>query len=181
MPHTSRADLSHAFCSYCGYPPMGPWRVRAHRVCMRCEMGVVLKAPPGAAPRYNDPFVIVDRQLAVQAVSRRAEVALAVKEPAGLHAPLEEFLICENGDHDRGELAALVELVFAGTEPSDRLELRTVVNPKVRLQVRVTSCGPPAGALLILTPLTVRATASRRRRPASNGNLVGVGAPDTAA
>ncbi len=180
MPHPSRADLSHAFCSYCGYPPMGPWRVRAHRVCMRCEMGVVLKAPAGAEPRYNDPFVIVDRHLAVQAVSRRAEVALSVKEPAGLDAPLEEFLICDNGDHDRGELAALVELVFAGGEPSNRLELRTVSNPDVRLQGRLTSCGPPRGALLILTPLAVHASASRRRRPATNGNLIGAGAPNGA-
>ena len=96
MPHTSRADLSHAFCSYCGYPPMGPWRVRAHRVCMRCQVGVVLKAPVGAEPHHDDPFVIVNRQLAVQAVSRHAEMALSVEEPAGLDAPLEEFLICTN-------------------------------------------------------------------------------------
>jgi hypothetical protein len=92
MPHTSRVELGHAFCSYCGCPPMGPWRVRAHRVCMRCQMGVVLKAPAGTEPRYDDPFVIVDRKLAVQAVSRRAEAALSVEEPAGLDAPLEEFL-----------------------------------------------------------------------------------------
>lgn len=108
-------------------------------------------------------------------------VATTTSEPAVLHAPLEEFLICENGDHDRAELAALVELVFSGAEPSNRLELRTVANPEVRLQGRVTSCGPPADALLILTPLTVRATASRRRRPASNRNLVGVGARDSVA
>ncbi len=152
MPYASRADLSHAFCSYCGYPPMGPWRVRAHRVCMRCQMGVVLQAPDGAEPRHDDPFVIVDRQLAVQAVSRHAELALSIEEPAGLDAPLEEFLICNNGGHDRGELAALVELVFAGVEPSDRLELCAVAKPEIRLQGRVTSCGPPPGALLILTP-----------------------------
>ena len=181
MPHTSRADLSHAFCSYCGYPPMGPWRVRAHRVCMRCQMGVVLRAPAGAQPRYDDPFVIVDRQLAVQAVSRHAEVALSVEEPAGLDAALEEFLICDAGDHDRGELAALVELVFAGAEPSNRLELRTVANPEIRLQGRVTSCGPPPGALLILTPLAVPATASPNGRPATNGHLAGVGGPESGA
>jgi hypothetical protein len=35
--HVSRADLSQAFCSYYGYPPMGRWRRLAHRVCMRCE------------------------------------------------------------------------------------------------------------------------------------------------
>ncbi len=182
MPHTSRADLSHAFCSYCGYPPMGPWRVRAHRVCMRCQMGVVLKAPPGAAPRYDDPFVIVDRQLAVQAVSRHAEAALSVEEPVGLDAPLEEFLICNDGGHDRVELAALVELAFAGAEPSTRLELRTVANPEIRLQGRLTSCGPPPAALLILTPLAAHATASPHGRPATNArSLTAVGGSDSAA
>ncbi len=180
MRHTSRADLSHAFCSYCGYPPMGPWRLRAHRVCMRCQMGVVLKAPAGAEPHYDDPFVIVDRQLAVQAVSRHAELALSVEEPGGLHAPLEEFLLCTNGDQDRDELAALVELAFAGAEPSIRLELRTVANPEIRLQGRVTSCGPPLGALLILTPLAVHATASPSGRPRTNRNLAGVGGPNRA-
>ncbi len=181
MPHASRTDLSHAFCSYCGYPPMGPWRVRAHRVCMRCQMGVVLRAPAGKQPRYDDPFVIVDRQLAVQAVSRRAEAALSVQEPAGLDAPLEEFLICNNGEHDRDELAALVELVFAGAEPWNRLELRTVADPEIRVEARVTSCGPPPGALLVLTSLAVHATASPNGRPATNGNLVGVGDPNSGA
>jgi hypothetical protein len=179
MPHASRADLSHAFCSYCGYPPMGRWRVRAHRVCRRCQMGVVLRAPAGKQPRYDDPFVIVDRQLAVQAVSRRAEAALSVEETAGLDAPLEEFLICDNGEHDRGGLAALVELVFAGAEPSNRLELRMVADPETRVEARVTSCGPPPGALLVLTPLVVHATPSPNGRPATNGNLVGVGSPDS--
>ena len=180
MPHASRADLSHAFCSYCGYPPMGPWRVRAHRVCMRCQMGVVLQAPAGAGPRYDDPFVIVNRQLALQAVSRHAEMALSIEEPAGLDAPLEAFLICNNGGHDRGELAALVELAFAGAEPSNRLELRTVANPEIRLQGRVTSCGPPRGALLILTPLAVPAATSSNRQPDTNGHLTGVGRQDSA-
>ncbi len=147
---------------------------------MRCQMGVVLHAPAGAEPRYDDPFVIVDRQLAVQAVSRQAEVALSVEEPAGLDAPLEEFLICNNGDHDRGELAALVELVFAGAEPSNRLELRAVANPEIRLEGRVTSCGPPQAVLLILTPLAVHSSPSRRGRPGTSRHLTGVGGPDRA-
>ena len=170
MPYASRADLTHAFCSYCGYPPMGQWDAPAHRVCRRCQMGVVLQAPSGAEPRHDDPFVIVDRQLAVQAVSRHAEVTLSIEEPAGLDAPLEEFLVCKNGGHAGGELAALVELVFAGAEPSNRLELRTTANPEIRLQGRVTTCGPPPAALLVLTPLAAPATAARNGRPATNGN-----------
>ncbi len=140
-------------------------------------MGVVLQAPSGTEPRHDDPFVIIDRQLAVQAVSRRAEVALSIDERARLDAPLEEFLICNNGGHDAGELAALVDLAFAGAQPSDTLELRTVANPEIRLQGRVTTCGPPRAALLVLTPLAVQATASPNGRAATNGHLTGVGDP----
>ena len=93
----------------------------------------------------------------------------------------EEFLICNDGDHDRGK-AALVELVFAGAEPSTRLELRSVTHPEIRLQGRVTSCGPLRGAPLILTPLAVHATASPHGRPATNArSLTAVGGPDSAA
>jgi hypothetical protein len=175
MPYASRADLSHAFCSYCGYPPMGRWRTRAHRVCMRCQLGVILRAPPGAEPRYDAPFLIIDRQLAVQGVSRNAEVVLSVDEPTGVGISLKELLIC-----DKGDVALLVELAMAGANPSNRLEVRTVANPEIRLRGRVTGCGPPPAALLVLTPLALHAAAPNGRT-ATNGDLVGVGAPDSAA
>ena len=174
MPHPSCADLSHAFCSYCGYPPMGPWRTRAHRVCVRCQMGVVLRAPAGAEPRYDAPFVIVDRHLAVEAVSRHAEVVLSLDEPAAVGIPLEELLIFDNG-HCDDEVALLIERAIAGAEPSNRLELRTVANPEIRLRGRVTGCGPPPAALLVFTPLATDATAAPNGRPAINGNLARLG------
>jgi hypothetical protein len=92
--HVPRADLSPAFCSYCGYPPIGDWRSLALRVCMRCEMGTVLQTPPGLQPRFYEPFVIVDASLRLQAVSRRAEVILKVDEPAAVDVPIAEFLVC---------------------------------------------------------------------------------------
>jgi hypothetical protein len=116
--------------------------------------GVVLRAAAGAEPRHGAPFLIVDRQLAVQAVSRRAEVVLSVDEPAGVGIPLEELLIC-----DSGEVAALVELTMAGAEPSKRLEVRTVANPGIRLRGWFARCGPPPAALLVLTPLSAHARA----------------------
>jgi hypothetical protein len=181
MPHASRADLSHAFCSYCGYPPMGPWRARAHRVCMRCQMGVVLRAAEGAEPRHDAPFLIVDRQLAVQAVSRHAEAVLSVDEPARVGIPLQGLLICDNGHCDSDELALLVELAIAGVDPSNRLELCAVADPEIRLRGRVTRCGPPPAALLVLTPLAAQATAAPNGSPATNGNLARVGGPGSRA
>lgn len=58
----------------------------------------------------------------------------------------------------------------------------TVANPEIRLQGPVTTCGPPRGALLVLTPLPVHATASPHGRPATNArSLTAVGGPDSAA
>jgi hypothetical protein len=162
MLHASRSDLSHAFCSYCGYPPMGPWRVRAHRVCMRCQMGVVLRAPAGTEPPHDAPFLILDQQLAIQAVSRRAEIVLSVDEPAGVGIPLEELLIFDNG-HCDDEVALAIERAMAGAGSSMPFDLCAVANPEIRLRGRVTRCGPPQAALLVLTPLT----GSRRQPPAT--------------
>jgi hypothetical protein len=162
--HASRADLSQAFCSYCGYPPMGRWRSLAHRVCMRCEMGTVLRAPPGLQPRFYEPFVIVDQHLRLQAVSHHAEVMLRVDEPAAVDVPLAEVLVCRT-DHDQIDLASLVGRAIGGSRLAARVELHTVGHPAIEVVARVAGCGPPPAAVLILTPLrTPRARRSERPR-----------------
>jgi hypothetical protein len=158
MLNGSHADLSQAFCSYCGYPPMGRWRFRAHRVCMRCGVGTVLRAPEGSQPRFDDPFLIVDEQLRLRAVSRHAEVVLMVREPAAINAPLEDFLISDNGD--RGHimhLAGLVEDAIAGSTEPAFVEMRTVSDPVIAVVARIAGCGPPPAALVTLIPVAPRA------------------------
>ena len=158
--HASHAELSQAFCSHCGYPPIGRWRSLTHRVCMRCEMGMVLRAPPGLAPRFYEPFVIVDADLRLQAVSRRAEVILKVDEPAAVDVPLAEVLVCRT-DQDQIDLAALVARVVSGSRLATRVELRTVGDPAIEVVGRLAGCGRPPAAILILTPL--RTPRPRRR------------------
>ena len=136
--------------------------------------------PRGQSRTHDDPFLIVDRELAVQAVSRNAELVLSVDEPASLGVPVEEFLISCNGDRARGELAQLVEAAFAGVQPSSTLELLSAANSEIRLQVRVTSCGAPPGALLVLNPLAAHATASANGRRHTNRQLATVGPQDSA-
>jgi hypothetical protein len=159
--HESRADLSQAFCSYCGYPPMGRWRSLAHRVCMRCEMGTVLRAPPGLQPRFYEPFVVVDARLRVQAVSHHTEAVLKVEEPAVIDAPLTELLMCRT-DQDQIDLAGAVGRALAGATLPTRVALRAARDPAIELVARVAACGPPPAGLLILTPLRTPRT---RRSP----------------
>jgi hypothetical protein len=160
--HVSGADLSEAFCSYCGYPPMGRWRSVAHRVCMRCQLGTVLRAPPGLQPRFYEPFLIVDACLRVQAVSHRAEALLKVEEPAAIDVPLAELLMCRT-DPDQIELGGLVGRAVAGARLAPRVQLRTVGDPAIEVLARVAGCGPPSAAALILTQLrTPRGRRSER-------------------
>ncbi len=174
--HASRADLSQAFCSYCGYPPMGRWRSLAHRVCMRCEMGTVLRAPPGLQPRFYEPFVIVDASLRLQAVSHHAEVILKVDEPATIDVPLAEFLVCRT-DQDQIDLAGLVGRAVGGSRLAARVAMRTVGDPAIEIVARVAGCGPPPAAVLILTrrrtPRTRRSERVRPRAAVADRSLAG--------
>jgi hypothetical protein len=115
-------------------------------------LGVVLRAPAGAIPRHDDPFVVLDERLVVQAVSRHAETVLLVDEPAGFSARLDELLISDNGDVEGADLARLVHAAVHGASPSQAVELRTVGDPVIRFQARLSNCGPPSAALLVLTP-----------------------------
>jgi hypothetical protein len=174
--HPSCADLSQAFCSYCGYPPMGRGRSLAHRVCMRCEMGTVLRAPPGLAPRFYEPFVIVDPGLRLQAVSHHAEGMLKVEEPAAIDVPLAEFLVCRT-DQDQIDLAGLVARAVGGSRLATRVELRTTGAPPIEVVARVAGCGPPSAAVLILTPLRTprsrRSHRAQRRAAVADRSLAG--------
>jgi hypothetical protein len=163
MLSASRVDLSQAFCSYCGYPPMGPWRSRAHRVCMRCQLGIVLRATPNQQPHIDDPFLIVNQALLVQAISHRAEDVLRVKEPDAVGGSVAD-LLCVPGRHDGTvAMAAMVDQAIAGEPTPAKLEVRTVRKPAVRLVGRLARCGPPPAALLILS---ARDPKLRRSAPA---------------
>jgi hypothetical protein len=135
---------------------------------MRCELGIVLRAPARGAPRHDDLFAILDERLVVHGVSRGAEAVLLVDEPFGLEAPLEELLISANGNG--ASVQKLVALAVAGTPSSERLDMRTTLDPVVWFTARVSSCGPPPAALLVLTPLAEPAMplADRGRPAATN-------------
>jgi hypothetical protein len=72
---------------------------------------------PGAEPRFDEPFVIVDEELTVRSVSLQAEAVLLVSEPQSFGAPLESFLISECAED---ELAAQIALAVAGRFSTSR-------------------------------------------------------------
>jgi hypothetical protein len=165
MTNSSAAVLRDKFCSYCGRAPRP--ESNGNRVCMRCDLGIVLRAPAGQAPLPGDPFLIVDDELIVQAISKRAERVLGVSEAEGVLAPLGCFLEPITGTAGKTNFAVLLALALP-EGVSDRLvQLRAANDDEKRFAARITSCGNPPAVLLVLTPL-------RKQTPAGTS---AVGAP----
>lgn len=157
MPQLSRADSHHTFCSYCGFPPPARWRRRAHFVCASCEHGYMVQTTPGAVPRYDEPFVIVDSRLRVQAVSLQAEDVLMVPGSESFGAQLARYLISDDPRDPTGaQLTLRITLAVEGRTAPGTLRVRTASAPEIRFKARLSSCRPPAAALLVLTPVPGR-------------------------
>jgi hypothetical protein len=114
---------------------------------MRCELGTVLRAPPGLRPRFDEAFVIVDERLHLQAVSRHAEALLMISEPTVVALPITDVLFPEGGPP---ALAGVIEEVVGGSSLGSTLKLRAADDPLRAFAVRVVPCGPPRAALLVL-------------------------------
>lgn len=107
---------------------------------------------------------------------------LLVDELAGFGVPLEEVLISHNGDARASSWRDWSRPPLMGHSVGHP-ELRTVGDPAVHFQSRLSNCGPLRAALLALTPLLARGTRSQigRQAAATNGRLASVGTTDSAA
>lgn len=140
------------FCGHCGETPPTPMAARS-RVCALCGLGVLIQAAQDLAPDPGGSFLIVDRRLKLCGLSRGAERLLAVVEPAAVHRHIGEFL--EPADAEAGPNDALVQAITmtaaaGGALPAQGLVVRPAGEYGVRYAARVGSCGPPAGALIVL-------------------------------
>jgi hypothetical protein len=117
----------------------------------------MVQTTPGAVPRSTEPFVIVDERLRVQAVSLQAEDVLMVADSDGFGAPLARYLISDDPRDPNGTQVTLrVTLAVEGRPALGALKVRTASAPEIRFRARLSSCGPPAAALLVLTPVPGR-------------------------
>jgi ribosomal protein S27AE len=144
------------FCSRCGVvreerelsftPP------DLERVCSDCGMGVMLSAGRDALPTSGLAFLIVTEDLRISAVSEAAErifgcetdllgsmLFTAMTSPLGLEELALRIARAASGGRD-------VVLI--------PIELERGARPSFRpLKARVSSCGPPRGALVAIEPL----------------------------
>jgi hypothetical protein len=111
----------------------------------------MLETRADCVPGHRDAFLVIDSSLLVQAMSTRAETLLGVTEDGAVNRAVMQLLVpadAEAGGPARFS-AALVEAAAGAEEP-----VSAVVRPwntfGVRLRVRITSCGPPRAALVVL-------------------------------
>lgn len=142
------------FCSHCARRPEIVPEVGT-RVCSSCHLGLLLEAPPGLAPAARDAFVVCDRSLAVQALSRRAEKLLGLREVDAIDRRVTDLLVAADAEAQAAHpLSALLVAAAAGAGGE---AARAVVRPAeefgVRFAARVGPCGwagAASGALIVL-------------------------------
>ena len=145
------------FCGYCGAEPAGgtppPWQ----RVCEECSLGLLLEADAEFAPKASDAFLVIDSRLTVQALSRRAEQLLGVEEQDATDRPIGELLVDAAAEVAEAETLSGALARAASNEGG---AWSGFVRPRddfgIRTRVRVTHCGPPRAALLVLEDVGTR-------------------------
>jgi len=136
---SSRPDVH--FCGHCGRQPQSTDIQPASRVCSRCGLGLLVSAPPDAAPSPQDPFLLVDGQLSICGVSRLAEQLLLTGD---LLVP---------ADVEIGGPESLVNLIVhaaRGPGETHHVVLRPAKEYGIRFWARIAPCGPPRAALVVL-------------------------------
>jgi hypothetical protein len=145
----SRPDVH--FCGHCGRPPHATDIQPASRVCTRCGLGLMVSAPPDAAPTPDDPFLLVDGQLSICAVSRLAEELLLVSETDAVNSHIGDLLV--PADIEVGGPDSLVNLIVhaaRGAGETHHVVLRPAKEFGIRFWARIAPSGPPRAALVVL-------------------------------
>ncbi len=140
---------------FCGNCAATPDRDQAPapfaRVCRSCSMGILLEARADAIPQPGSPFVVVDGRLLVQAVSAHAESFLRVAEERVVNRPIAELLVPADAEaQGPGGLSALITRAVSDHSAPTTVFVRPPQTFGVRLRARISACGPPRAALLVL-------------------------------
>jgi hypothetical protein len=114
-------------------------------------MGVLLETPVDAAPALDDAFLVVDARLTVQALSRRAGNLLGVIEEDVVDRPVARLLGAADAETRRpADLVTAIAAACADSDEIHSLSVRPLGAFGVRVVARVSPCGPPRAALVVL-------------------------------
>ena len=140
-----------SFCTHCGTHPAPPTLAPSSRVCGACGLGLILECRADVAPKPGDAFLVLDRSLAVCAVSDAAERLLAASEPDVVNRHVTDLLMPAGAEQkDGAALSVAVAWAARGEGGSRTAVVRPANTFGIRLTARIASCGPPRAALLVL-------------------------------
>jgi hypothetical protein len=121
-------------------------------VCVSCGLGLLLEVREDAVPSDQDPFLVVDSSLLVQAMSKQAETFLSMTEELAINKPVSELLV--PADAEAQGPAGFAAAVAEAADGQDPETARSFVRPwntfGVRMRARIATCGPPRAALVVL-------------------------------
>ena len=150
--HGDRSRPDVHFCGHCGRPPLQADIQPASRVCTRCGLGLLVSAPPDAAPTPQDPFLLVDGQLSICAVSRLAEELLMTSETDVVNSHIGDLLV--PADIEIGGPDALINRIIHAARGGPERRITSSCVPAeefgIRFWARIAPCGPPRAALVVL-------------------------------
>lgn len=120
-------------------------------MCASCSLGLILESRADVAPSAGDAFLVLDRSLAVCAVSEAAERLLAANEPDVVNRHVSDLLMPAHAEErDAASLSAAVAWAARAEGGTRSVTVRPANTFGIRLTARIASCGPPRAALLVL-------------------------------
>jgi hypothetical protein len=139
------------FCGHCGRGAVIDIAQPATRVCGRCELGLLIGAPPELAPAASDPFLLVDSTLSVCGVSALAEELLGMRETQAVNRHFNELLVPADAEASSpGDLVNLLMHAARGDGEVHEVVVRPTSEYGIRYWARIGPCGPPHAALVVL-------------------------------
>ena len=151
LPGYADRQLDVHFCGHCGHAAVIDIAEPASRVCGRCELGLLIGAPPELAPGPSDPFLLVDSTLSVCGVSALAEDLLGLKETEAVNRHVNELLVPADAETSGpGDLVNLLMHAARGEGEVHDVVVRPTSEYGIRYWARIGPCGPPRAALVVL-------------------------------
>ena len=145
------------FCGHCGRAAVTDIAAPVSRVCARCELGLLIGAPPELAPAPSDPFLLVDSTLSVCGMSALAEELLGVLETDAVNRHVNELLVPADAEASSpGDLVNVLIRAARGEGEVHDVVLRPTAEYGIRFWARIGPCGPPRAALLVLGDGSIR-------------------------
>ena len=151
LPGYAERAPALVFCGHCGRAAATELTAPASRVCPRCELGLLIGAPPALAPTPSDPFLLVDSTLSVCGMSALGEELLQVTETDAVNRHVNELLVPADAEGSGpGDLVNLLIHAARGEGEVHEVVLRPTDEYGIRYFARIGPCGPRRAARVVL-------------------------------